>query len=531
MSRLLISAAHKSSGKTMLSVGLCAAFSSQGLAVQAFKKGPDYIDPMWLRLGSGRDCFNLDPYLMTGPQIASLYARQGVAADVRIVEGNKGLYDGLALDGSNSNAALAHLLDLPVLLVIDARGMTRGIAPLILGYQAFDPGIRIAGVILNQLGGSRHEAKLRAVIEHYTTVPVLGALGHDPALIVRERHLGLMPSLELGDAAQRVRDIGLRVAAQVDLQRILQAGAEAAGALAAEPRSEVALKFPAAGATPALAPPGPSLVPLARRPATGRSVPPLTDCAGPRGADARDCPTSGLLPVRIGVARDQAFGFYYPDDLEALRAAGATLVPFDTLNDPELPAVDGLFIGGGFPEVYMAELEANAGLRRRVAGAIAAGLPVYAECGGLMYLARSLSWRGRRCAMVGAIAADAVMQERPVGRGYVELEPTGHGPWNAAGSAAQPKLRGHEFHYSSLENLDPRTRFAYRVLRGHGVDGRNDGILVHNLLASYSHLRSIDGAGWAPGFAAFVRSRTLLSGPDHRAQPVAAPSPESALET
>ena len=500
MSRLLISAAHKSSGKTMLSVGLCAAFSSQGLAVQAFKKGPDYINPMWLRLGSGRDCFNLDPYLMTGPQIASLY-------------------DGLALDGSNSNAALAHLLDLPVLLVIDARGMTRGIAPLILGYQAFDPGIRIAGVILNQLGGARHEAKLRAVIEHYTTIPVLGALGHDPALIVRERHLGLMPSLELGDAAQRVRDIGLRVAAQVDLQRILQAGAEAAGAPAAEPRSEVALKFAAAGATPALAPPGPSLVPLARRPATGRSVPPLTDCAGPRGADARDCPTSGLLPVRIGVARDQAFGFYYPDDLEALRAAGATLVPFDTLNDPELPAVDDLFIGGGFPEVYMAELEANA------------GLPVYAECGGLMYLARSLSWRGRRCAMVGAIAADAVMQERPVGRGYVELEPTGHGPWNAAGSAAQPKLRGHEFHYSSLENLDPRTRFAYRVLRGHGVDGRNDGILVHNLLASYSHLRSIDGAGWAPGFAAFVRSRTLLSGPDHRAQPVAAPSLESALET
>lgn len=227
MARLLISAAHKSSGKTTVSVGLCAALTARGLTVQAFKKGPDYIDPMWLSQASARSCFNLDPYLMTPDEITSTFACHAEDADISIVEGNKGLYDGLALDGSNSNAALAQLLDLPVVLVIDARGMTRGIAPLILGYQAFDRRIRIAGVILNQLGGSRHESKLRAVIEHYTDVPVLGAMAHDPKLSVVERHLGLMPNHELDDAAQRVRAMGERVAAQVDLQRVVQAGSAA----------------------------------------------------------------------------------------------------------------------------------------------------------------------------------------------------------------------------------------------------------------------------------------------------------------
>jgi cobyrinic acid a,c-diamide synthase len=212
VSRLLISAAHKSSGKTTISVGLCAALRARGLQVQPFKKGPDYIDPMWLGQASGRDCFNLDPFLMSASQIRGCFERHSVGADISLVEGNKGLYDGLALDGSNSNAALAQLLELPVVLVLDARGMTRGIAPLILGYQAFDARIRIAGVILNQVGGARHESKLRAVIEHYTDVRVLGAVAHAPELGLLERHLGLMPSRELDDAAQRVQAIGERIA-------------------------------------------------------------------------------------------------------------------------------------------------------------------------------------------------------------------------------------------------------------------------------------------------------------------------------
>jgi len=452
MRRFLVSAAHKSSGKTTVAVGLAAALTARGRTVQTFKKGPDYIDPMWLTQASGRRCRNLDPYLSTEAEIREAFARHAAGADVALVEGNKGLYDGLALDGSNSNAAVARMLDLPVALVIDARGMTRGIAPLILGYQAFERDIRIAGVILNQLGGSRHEAKLRAVIEHYTDVPVLGAVHHDPRLAIVERHLGLMPSNEAGDAAAHVAQIGAAIAAQVDLDRLLAV----------------------AGDTPAVA--APTL---------------------PARAAAAD--------IRIGIARDRAFGFYYADDLDALAAAGATLVGFDTLADTHLPDVDALVIGGGFPELFARELEANAALRERIRRAIDAGLPVYAECGGLMYLARSLTHAGHTCRMVGAIDGDVVMHERPVGRGYVVLDETAEFPWprQAEDTAG---VRAHEFHYASLENLPADTRFAYRVRRGHGVDGERDGIVTRNVLASFVHRRCTDRSNWAARFAAFVRA-------------------------
>ncbi|MBP6492878.1 MAG: hydrogenobyrinic acid a,c-diamide synthase (glutamine-hydrolyzing) [Rhodoferax sp.] len=458
MSRFLVSAAHKSSGKTTITVGLCAALSAQGLIVQPFKKGPDYIDPMWLSQASGRECFNLDPFLMTPEQITSCFVRHAAGADISIVEGNKGLYDGLALDGSNSNAALAQLLDLPVVLVLDARGMTRGIAPLILGYQAFDSRIRIAGVILNQLGGARHESKLRAVIEHYTDVQVLGAIAHDPRLAVVERHLGLMPNHELDDAAQRVRAMGKLIAAQIDLSRVLQLAAGAA--------------------------------PLPSAPTAMVSQPPLQQ-----------------QHVRIGLARDKAFGFYYPDDLMALESAGAKIVPFDTLKDTALPDVDGLFIGGGFPEMYMPALQANVAMRESIRAAIEAGLPAYAECGGLMYLARKLRWRESSYNMVGALPADVVMHDHPVGRGYVELQTTANAPWPVNADGVQASLRGHEFHYSSVENLAPDLKFAYRVLRGHGIDGKHDGIVYRNVLASYAHLRSGAGTDWVQHFVSFVRAR------------------------
>ncbi|MBS1179276.1 MAG: dsrN [Proteobacteria bacterium] len=459
--RLLVSAAHKSSGKTTLSVGLCAALRAQGLQVQPFKKGPDYIDPMWLAQAAGRDCYNLDPYLSSGDEIKAAFAQHAAGTDISLVEGNKGLHDGVALDGSNSNAALAHLLGLPVLLVIDARGMTRGIAPLILGFQAFDRRICIAGVVLNQVGGSRHEAKLRAVIEHYTDVPVLGALAHEPALGMNERHLGLTPSIELDDAAQRISRLGRRVAEQVDLARVIELAGEA------EPM-------------PAL----------------------------PR--DARRSVAASGPKVRIGIARDKAFGFYYAEDLAALRAAGAELLPIDTLHDARLPALDGLFIGGGFPEVFMDELQANASLRADIAAAIDAGLPTYAECGGLMYLARSLQWQGRSCRMVGAIPADVSMHAKPVGRGYMRLAPTAEHPWPAS-TAAGPVL-AHEFHHSSLDNLPPGQRFAYRVERGHGIDGQHDGLLHRNLLASYAHLRDAGGSDWPARFVAFVRKQGASRG-------------------
>jgi cobyrinic acid a,c-diamide synthase len=463
MHRFLISAAHKSSGKTTLSLGLAAALRQRGLAVQTFKKGPDYIDPIWLGLAGGRPCRNLDFYLQPYAEILDSFARHAAGADVALVEGNKGLYDGLDLAGSNSNAALAELLGLPVVLVLDARGMTRGIAPLILGYQAFDRNIRIAGVILNRLGGTRHEAKLRAVIEHYTDVPVLGAVLENPALAIVERHLGLMPANETAAEAHNatIAAIAKTVSEQVDIERLLQATA------------------------------------------TDQPLRPAVQPAAPAAQPA----------IRLGIARDPAFGFYYADDLDALKQAGAELVFFSPIADARLPEVDALFLGGGFPECFMRELEANRGMRESIRNAIEAGLPAYAECGGLMVLARSLSWRGEKREMAGVIAADVVMHEKPVGRGYVRLAPTAAHPWLPAG-AHPDEIPAHEFHYSSLENLGPATRFAYEVKRGHGADGAHDGIVHKNLLASYTHLRSAGNCNWAARFVGFARQCLTTSHPN-----------------
>lgn len=446
MAAIYLSAAHKSSGKTTLTLGLCRALHTRGVRVQAFKKGPDYIDPIWHARASGRPSYNLDFHMMPKSDIRALYGRHARAADVAVIEGNKGLYDGVDLEGGNSNAALAKLLGVPVVLVLDCVGMTRGIAPLLLGYQAFDPAVDIVGVILNKVGGPRHEEKLRAVVARYTDLPVLGAVRQDAAMSIAERHLGLIPGNEAEQADARIDAIAAAVAAQVDLDALL--------ALAGSARPE---------------------------PADLRQ-PPMPDCGG----------------LRLGYALDRAFGFYYQDDLDELRARGVELVPLDMLRDRTLPQIDGLLLGGGFPEMFMDELAANADLRAAVRAAIEQGLPVYAECGGLMYLARALVWGERVAPMVGVIPGDAVMGARPVGRGYALLEPT-------ESTSARP-LPAHEFHYSNLTNLDPGLQYAYRVRRGHGVDGRNDGIVYRNLLASYCHRRGCGDDGWIDPFLARMRA-------------------------
>ncbi len=451
MAHLLISAAHKSSGKTTVSIGLAAALSHQGLTVQTFKKGPDYIDPMWLSRSTDRPCFNLDYYTMSEAEILATFARHDGPADLSLIEGNKGLYDGLDLDGGNSNAALASLLKAPVVLVIDARGMTRGIAPLILGYQAFDPDLNITGVILNKVGGNRHEGKLRAIIEHYTDLKVLGAVHRDPRLEIQERHLGLMPSNEAPEADAKIDIIRDLIAAQVNIDAIADIAKTAT----------------------------------------------LRDISIPAPA------VSVAADIKIGIARDSAFGFYYPDDLTALEHAGAELITIDLSADTVLPDIDGLFIGGGFPETRMDKLEGNSAMRTAVKKAVEGGLPTYAECGGLMYLARSLTWRGETRQMAGIIPGDIVMHDVPQGRGYVRLQETGQGLWPKTQGADE--IPAHEFHYSSLENLEGVPTYAYQVLRGHGIDGQHDGLVMHNLLACYAHLRDVQANPWAARFVNFVR--------------------------
>ncbi|MBL0143988.1 MAG: cobyrinate a,c-diamide synthase [Betaproteobacteria bacterium] len=461
MSGLLISAAWRSSGKTTIATGLIAGLAARGLAIQPFKKGPDYIDPQWLGAAAGRACRNLDMHLQGNDEIAAYWARHTADCDLALVEGNLGLHDGMDLEGADSNAALARLLGLPVVLVLDARGMSRGSAALLHGLASFDPAVRIAGVILNRVGGTRHEGKLRAAIERYTGIPVIGAIGDDSRLGVLERHLGLVPAAEIGDAQARVDAMREAVGEHVDLDSIL---AMANTAIPAAP-----------AAPPAIA--------LATRPGAG---------------------------LRVGIARDRAFGFYYPDDIDAFRQAGATLVPVDTIEDATLPDVDGLFIGGGFPEASAAALSANRSFRESLRRAIEGGLPVNAECGGLMYLSRSLSWRGHTWEMVGAIPADVVMQAKPVGKGYMRLAETGDHPW---GSGEGTQIRAHEFHYSRLDNVDPDLRFAYRVERGEGASEGRDGIVHRNVLATYAHQRSVGGNDWVQRFLAHVRrARTAREG-------------------
>ncbi len=453
MSGLMISAAGRSSGKTSVATGLIAALVRRGIAVQPFKRGPDFIDPQWLGAACGRGCRNLDLRLQGEEGVDAYWARHAAGADLALVEGSLGLHDGLRLDGADSNAALARRLGLPVVLVLDARGMGRGAAAIVAGLAAFDPQVRVAGVVLNRVAGKRHADKLRAAIEAFTAVKVLGAIPEDDRFGLVERHLGLTPANEVTDARCAVARLADAVAEFVDLEAVIDAAS--------------------------LARPLPRLVAPPPRPVS--FAPPL---------------------VRIGIARDRAFGFYYPDDLEALRDAGAELVAFDTLSDARLPSVDGLFIGGGFPEVFAADLEANASMRRDIRRAIEGGLAVHAECGGLMYLSRSIRHRGIRREMVGAIPADVVVHRKPVGKGYVTLAQAADHPW---GRSVAAEIQAHEFHYSSVENADPTLRFAYRVIRGHGVDGERDGIVYRNVLASYAHLRSVGDNDWAARFVAFAR--------------------------
>jgi len=460
VAHVLIAAAHKSSGKTTLTLGISRALRDAGLVVQNFKKGPDYIDPMWHARASGRPSYNLDFNTQSRDEIAAMFATKSVGSAISIIEANKGLYDGVDLEGSDSNAALAKLVRAPVVLVVDAEGITRGIAPLLLGYTVFDPEVRIAGVILNKVAGPRHSRKLRDAVARYTNLPVIGCLRRDPALEVRERHLGLTTPSETDEVETRIARIADAVREGLDL--------EAFKAIAAS-----------APALPASSP-------------------------APRGMTNAD-----PARVRIAIARDRAFGFYYPDDLEALEAAGADLVFFDALTDTHLPVCDGLFIGGGFPETQTAALEANATLRADIRRAIEAGLPAYAECGGLMYMCRSIAFDGETRAMVGVVPGDAVMCAKPQGRGHVKLVETASAPWPAAGGigGAGARTNAHEFHYAAVRNLPDGLAYAFDVIRGDGIDGKRDGIVLGNLVATFSHQRETQRNPWARRFVAFVREK------------------------
>ncbi|HEY5999639.1 MAG TPA: cobyrinate a,c-diamide synthase [bacterium] len=453
----MVAAPSRGSGKSTVTIGLAAALRARGRVVQPFKKGPDFIDPMWLSAAAGRACRNLDFFMMGRERIAATFPARAAGADLALVEANHGLHDGPDPAGADSGAALATLLGLPVVLVVNAQRLGRGVAALVQGQVAFDPAVRVGGVVLNRVRGARHEGKLRDAVERYCRVEVLGVLPDLPELSIAERHLGLTPLAEAPELNPLVESIGRAVAQHVDLDRI-----ESMARTAAAP----------------------------------------TDARTPAETPSHD---NHVKRVRIGVAVDRAFCFYYPENLEALLAAGAELVPFSPLDDPRLPPVGGLYLGGGFPEVFMERLEANAGMREDVRRAVEAGVPAWAECGGLMYLSRGIAWGARRAAMAGALPCAVSMDERPAGHGYVLLEETGRSSWRQAGR----RLRGHEFHHSHLVGLDPGAVFAYRTLRGAGAARGFDGIVRGACVAGYTHLHADGAPFWAPEFVALVREKGL----------------------
>jgi cobyrinic acid a,c-diamide synthase len=458
--RLVIAAPQGRSGKTTLSLGICAALAGRGLAVQPFKKGPDYIDPSWLSEAAGRACRSLDPFFLGSTnELRAAFLKGGRQADISLVEGNHGLYDSLEEDGSGSSAAVARALQAPVILVVNAARMSRSAAAMVHGYQTFEPDTPIRAVILNNVAQGRHLAKLRQAIESYCHIPVIGALPRDAALTIPDRHLGLVPRGEDAGLLPAIEACRRAVESYVDLQAML----------------EIAGAAPAWEVTPELfkqMPSGPAQV-----------------------RDQQHKPT-------IGVLRDQAFSFYYPENLEALEEQGARLKSINALNDSHLPEIDALYIGGGFPELFLEKLSQNRLFRQEIRQAVEDGLPVYAECGGLMYLSSSITYGGQKAEMTGVLPCEVEMTATPQGHGYVLAECVGENPFFAPGV----RLRGHEFHNSRLISLPAGWPTALRLERGTGIGGQRDGLVYRNIFASYMHVHASGAPGWAESLASQARN-------------------------
>lgn len=478
--RLCVSAVSGGGGKTLLSLGLARCWREAGCRVQPFKKGPDYIDAAWLTQAAGRVARNLDPFFLDAARLRLLLAvatgcdgpdAAPDRADVALIEGNRGLYDGLDADGSCSTAELARALACPVIVSLNCTKMTRTAAAVVAGLTTFEPDVRVAGVVLGQTASPRHERIIRQAIEQYTDVPVLGCLPRQRRNPLPERHMGL--ATPDGDGFRAETDALLE-----ELAALVREHVDVTAALAiarSAPAPDVPLPPGCAAAADALyAPPD--------GPADGGG------CATPR-------------PV-IGYVHDAAFWFYYPENLEALRRAGAELRAVSLLDDAPWPDLDGLYLGGGFPEDFAAQL-AQSPRVRGLAELAAGGLPVYAECGGFMVLAEAIERDGERHAMSGVFPVTARFCPRPQGLGYVEADVRGENLYFPAGS----RLRGHEFHYSRCEAAPGAAlTCALRLEKGVGMGEGRDGLVRGRVWASYTHIFAPAVPLWAPRFAALARA-------------------------
>ncbi|MFA6900045.1 MAG: cobyrinate a,c-diamide synthase [Desulfurivibrionaceae bacterium] len=454
---LVVAGLGGGSGKSVVAVGLAAAFAGQGRRVVPFKKGPDYIDAGWLALAAAYPCYNLDAYLMTAEALGHSFRTHAHGRELVIIEGNRGLYDGVDAEGTFSTAELAKTLGLPVLLVVDCTKTTRTVAALVLGCQRFDPEVTIGGVILNRVGTPRHEALVRQAVEQYTGIPVLGAMPRSKEDAFPQRHLGITPCPEHAGAEAAVQTLAGKAAQYLDLVGIEKMMAPCA--------SEPALPRPAC-----------------------------------QGAEE---------PARIGILKDAAFQFYYAENLEALTRCGAQLVEINALTAPELPQLDGLYIGGGFPETSARALSANVSFRTSLKRAAEAGLPIYAECGGLIYLGESMVLGEEVFPLVGLFPVRFGLMKKPQAHGYTVLKVEGQNPYYPEGT----EIKGHEFRYSRVEEWGGEAgQLALRMERGVGFSGGRDGLVLKNVLALYTHIHALGTPDWAPALVARAREYRTMRG-------------------
>jgi cobyrinic acid a,c-diamide synthase len=454
--RMVISAVRGGLGKTTLSLGITAAWRNQGKHIASFKKGPDFIDAGWLGAAAGRPCYNLDLFLMEEESILRSFARHMNDMDVAVIEGNRGLYDGVDESGTYSTARLAKLIASPVVLIVDCTKSSATVAAVVLGSKLYDPSVSIRGIILNNVSPGRHESVIRKAIEQSSGISVVGAVPRMRHGEFPERHMGLTPFHEHPDVEKAI----------------------AASATVADKYLDLAALWRIAGDA---------------GPLKAIQEPALTSVDSDR-------PT-------IGVIRDKAFQFYYPDNLEALEQQGAKLREINALHDRELPSIDALYIGGGFPETQAAELAGNVSFAGSLRTAVERGLPVYAECGGLIYLGRSLKLDDTIYQMTSVLPADFILEKKPQAHGYTQLEVTGKNPFFEMACT----LRGHEFHYSRIVNHEELHGMVFSMRRGHGIDGAHDGILYKNVLATYTHLHALGSPQWAQGMVKKAREYRVTS--------------------
>jgi len=436
------------SGKSVVAVSLVAVFAGQGHKVVPFKKGPDYIDAGWLQLAAGQPCFNLDPYLMSPDVIRKSFSQHSEQADMAIVEGNRGLFDGVNIEGAYSTAELAIYLKLPVLLVVDCTKTTRTVAALVLGCQKLDPRVMIKGVVLNRLGTARHESIVRQSVEHYTGIPVVGAIPRSKTDFFPQRHLGVTPHHEHDSADQTTGILAEMAAENLDLQAIKNL---------------------------------------------------MTDVQLTETLEKSRAKDFIAPKVRIGILKDAAFQFYYPENLEALKEEGAELVEINAMTAESLPEIDGLYIGGGFPETSARRLADNTAFRRSVKRAAESGMPIYAECGGLIYLGESIVLDEMEYPLAGVFPVRYGLHKKPQAHGYTELTAKGQNPFYKEGEM----IKGHEFRYSTVLSWKGNPAdLALEMNRGVGfMDGR-DGLVFNNVLALYTHIHALSTPQWAGSLVA-----------------------------